>query len=93
MSKNNAVILNPNDNIAVIIDDVSKGGLAIVDEQSFEVASTITFGHKIAIKPIAKGEHIIKYGVPIGVATADLEVGQHVHVHNMESLYMKQFSK
>ena len=41
--------------------------------------------HKIAIRPIAKGEKIYKYGQPIGVASADIARGEHVHVHNLES--------
>lgn len=40
-------------------------------------------GHKYAISPIAKGENVIKYGNPIGHATADIQVGEHVHTHNV----------
>ena len=37
----------------------------------------------MAIKPIAKGEKIIKYGELIGIAGSDIKPGQHVHVHNV----------
>lgn len=40
-------------------------------------------GHKYAVRAIAVGEQIIKYGMPIGKAMADIAVGEHVHVHNM----------
>ncbi|MBO5775720.1 MAG: altronate dehydratase, partial [Kiritimatiellae bacterium] len=40
-------------------------------------------GHKYAVRAIAVGEQVIKYGMPIGKATADIVVGEHVHVHNM----------
>jgi altronate hydrolase len=40
-------------------------------------------GHKYAIRPIANGENVIKYGMPIGRATCDIAVGDHVHVHNV----------
>lgn len=40
-------------------------------------------GHKYAIKPIKVGENVVKYGMPIGHATADIAVGEHVHVHNV----------
>jgi len=40
-------------------------------------------GHKYAIRPIKKGENVIKYGNPIGHATADIGVGDHVHTHNV----------
>ena len=38
------------------------------------------------MKKISKGENLIKYGEAIGQATQDIEEGQHVHVHNVESL-------
>ena len=40
-------------------------------------------GHKYAVRPVARGENVIKYGMPIGHATADIAVGEHVHVHNV----------
>ncbi len=40
-------------------------------------------GHKYAVKPIRQSEDIIKYGNPIGHATADIAVGEHVHSHNL----------
>ena len=40
-------------------------------------------GHKYALRDIGKGENIIKYGNPIGHATEDIKVGEHVHTHNM----------
>lgn len=42
-------------------------------------------GHKYALKDIAKGENIIKYGYPIGHATADIKKGEHVHTHNVKT--------
>ena len=40
-------------------------------------------GHKYALRDIAAGENIVKYGVPIGRATEDIAPGQWVHTHNM----------
>ena len=40
-------------------------------------------GHKYALRDIKKGENIIKYGNPIGHATADIAAGEHVHTHNV----------
>ena len=42
-------------------------------------------GHKYAIRDIAKGENIIKYGNPIGHATEDIKRGEHVHTHNVKT--------
>ena len=42
-------------------------------------------GHKYAIAPIKAGENVIKYGAPIGHATCDINVGDHVHSHNVKT--------
>ena len=44
-----------------------------------------SFAHKVAIKAIPKGGQIVKYGEPVGIATADIAPGEHVHVHNVIS--------
>ena len=42
-------------------------------------------GHKYAVRPIKKGDKVIKYGQVIGIATEDIGVGEHVHSHNMKT--------
>lgn len=42
-------------------------------------------GHKYAVRDIARGSDVIKYGFPIGRATKDIKIGEHVHTHNMET--------
>jgi altronate hydrolase len=42
-------------------------------------------GHKLAARTIGAGEHVIKYGYPIGIAERDIEPGEHVHTHNVRS--------
>ncbi|MBQ7760937.1 MAG: altronate dehydratase [Clostridia bacterium] len=42
-------------------------------------------GHKYALSKIEKGQDVIKYGFPIGVATCDIEIGEHVHTHNVKT--------
>ena len=41
---------------------------------------------KYACRDIKKGEEIVKYGFPIGVAKEDIKEGEKVHVHNIRSL-------
>jgi altronate dehydratase small subunit len=45
----------------------------------------IPFGHKFAIRTIPKGGLVHKYGQVIGISTAAIEAGDHVHVHNVDS--------
>ena len=40
-------------------------------------------GHKIAIESIALDDAVVKYGQPIGKVTRAIEVGEHVHLHNL----------
>lgn len=42
-------------------------------------------GHKYAVRDIKKGEQIIKYGFPIGIATQDIKCGEHIHSHNLKT--------
>ena len=42
-------------------------------------------GHKYALRPIAAGENVVKYGMPIGRATEPIAPGEHVHVHNVRT--------
>lgn len=42
-------------------------------------------GHKYALCDIKAGENVIKYGSPIGHATRDIAVGEHVHTHNVKT--------
>jgi (2R)-sulfolactate sulfo-lyase subunit alpha len=51
----------------------------------FDARSDIPIGHKLAIKPIRAGETIVKYGVDIGKAVADIGAGEHLHVHNVKT--------
>jgi len=50
------------------------------------VLDDVPYGHKIALRDIKKGEHIMKYGQSIGAASRDIPVGDYVHIHNMEAL-------
>ncbi|MCH5315580.1 MAG: altronate dehydratase [Eubacterium sp.] len=49
------------------------------------VSVNLEDAHKYARRDIKNGEEIIKYGYPIGVATADIKKGEHVHSHNLKT--------
>jgi len=84
-----AIKMDDKDNVATAIGNVPSGEEVIVKngkEMKLTVRRDIQFGHKIATKVIKKGEKIVKYGEVIGRAVANIEKGDHVHVHNIESL-------
>ncbi|MCO5092913.1 UxaA family hydrolase [Bosea sp. (in: a-proteobacteria)] len=41
-------------------------------------------GHKVALRPIAAGEPVVKYGQVIGYASQPIAAGEHVHTQNVE---------
>ncbi|MGB9812327.1 MAG: UxaA family hydrolase [Thermovenabulum sp.] len=85
-----AVIAHPKDNVATAVKDLSSSEEVLIEVEGVDLKITllsdIKFGHKFAVKDIKKGEEIIKYGEVIGRATVDIKKGEHVHVHNIESL-------
>lgn len=93
MSKKKIVVLHEEDNVGVAISNLEEGDTVYVEEKAIQLHSDIGFGHKIALKHLSSGEKVLKYGVPIGITTSEVKQGEHLHVHNMESLYMKQFTK
>ena len=81
----NAMIIDPKDNVAVAIEPIAKGDAVAVRGGGLGVtaAEDITIYHKIAIRRIAKGEPVVKYGEHIGLASCDITPGCHVHTHNV----------
>ncbi len=85
--KLDALMVDESDNVAVCLHNLDQGTEAAVrlGKENFAVtaADAIPRGHKLAIREIAEGEKIIKYGEIIGQASADIGKGNHVHVHNV----------
>lgn len=77
--------INPNDNVAVALKPIAKGTTADISGVSVTTVEDIPQGHKFAIKPIKKGEPVIKYGFRIGYAQEDIEVGAWIHTHNVKT--------
>ena len=50
-----------------------------------EAIEDIPLGHKVALCDLASGEHVIKYGFPIGRTVAPIKRGAHLHVHNTKT--------
>lgn len=78
----NTCQLSKSDNVALAIRDIPKN--SILTHTSEMALEKIPKGHKVAIARIKKGEPVIKYAQVIGFATKDIEIGEHVHVHNCQ---------
>ncbi|MGQ1784741.1 UxaA family hydrolase [Saccharicrinis sp. GN24d3] len=77
--------IHPIDNVIVALEPIAEGTAVELVRGSIIVAKDIPQGHKIAVSPIKKEEHIIKYGYSIGIAKEDIAIGQHVHTHNVRT--------
>jgi altronate dehydratase small subunit len=86
-----ALVINSNDNVANLIGPGRKGESVAcrVEGQEREIGvellGDIPPNHKFAFADIKAGDTIVKYGLDIGKASADIPRGAHVHLHNIES--------
>ncbi len=89
MRQAKVIVINGKDNVATALDRLEKGTMVSVDvkgrAEEIEVISEVPKGHKVALKAIAKGEAVIKYGETIGRAVSRIAPGEHVHIHNLTS--------
>ncbi len=78
--------INAADNVCVALDEeLKKGEVIELDGEQITLKEDITRGHKIALRPIAEGENVIKYGYPIGHATRPIQAGEWIHSHNLKT--------
>ena len=83
-----AIVLHATDNVATLLDPGQEGETCVLQgEGSGQVTLTqdVPFGHKVCIAPTAAGANVLKYGEVIGSARRALRVGEHTHVHNVDS--------
>ena len=89
-------VVHPSDNVGVAIEKLTCETVQTVGAQpgkAIRLLQDLPMGHKAAIRKIACGEPIIKYGAVIGAATKDILMGEWVHLHNMKSCYDERSSE
>ena len=85
----NMVVMASGDNVGVATRDIAAGGFARDVRGTRQAAlEPIPQGHKIALVDIAPDDLLVRYGVPVGVATAAIGAGRLAHVHNVASRYL-----
>jgi altronate dehydratase small subunit len=80
-----ALLMTERDAVVTAVDDLAAGHEVHVDDHAITLADDVPFGHKFAIRPIGRGDDVVKYGEVIGRATVDIAPGDWVHTHNCES--------
>lgn len=86
------VLHDADDTVAVVVVEGVKAGAAldgwIMDEDRFtqvKALQDIPIGHKVALKDMAVGDTVIKYGIDMGKVVAPIKAGEHAHVHNIKT--------
>ena len=81
--------IHADDNVATLLADVADAAEVRITGEGcgafITAANPVRSGHKIALRPVAEGESLVKYGFPIGRATRAIAAGEWVHLHNCAS--------
>lgn len=73
------------DDVAVALTPLEAGDEVHVGGQTVRLIDPIGRGHKFAVRAVAAGAKVHRYRAPFGIATRDIAVGEHVHVHNVKT--------
>ena len=90
--KHGALMHESVDDVAVVITDVAAGTEVKLVTLDGQEAGTVTaiedipLGHKIALRDMAAGKEVIKYGRAIGKTSQNIAQGAHVHTQNVKSI-------
>lgn len=86
------VLHDAKDTVAVTVVEGIKAGTTlnawIMDDDktiTVNASQDIPIGHKVALKDMAVGDTVYKYGVDIGKVVAPIKTGEHAHVHNIKT--------
>ena len=85
----NAIIINPQDNVATLCEDAAKGSHIHTESGYVELLQDTGTGHKVALKDLEKGMKVMKYNSVMGTCSQAIKTGEWVHTHNVKSDYMK----
>ena len=79
------LVISAHDNVATALHPLRPGQRIEANGSTVIVGEPIARGHKVAIRAIAAGESVVKYGSAIGTAVGNIGAGTHVHTHNVAS--------
>lgn len=80
---NRVILLHAADTVAVARLPLDPGQAVLAAGREIAVRQPVPAGHKVAIRPAAPGDNVLRYGQVIGRASAPIRPGDHVHLHNL----------
>ena len=93
MTNQTGYIVYATDSVGTALGEIEPGAIRLLGEPGdghITAAGHIPFGRKSALRALRAGDPVIKYGARIGTATQDIAPGEHVHLHNLRSLKVRQ---
>jgi hypothetical protein len=81
------------DDVLIATRDLEAGVHRTSAGDLVDIRAPVRLGHKVAARDIEKGEHVVRAGMSIGSATADIRAGDWVHTHNLASDYIATFAQ
>ena len=75
--------LHPDDEVVIARTALEAGTRLRRDDGEVVVSQAVPAGHKVALRAIAAGAPVHRYGQVIGFATQPIRPGEHVHTHNL----------
>ena len=86
------VLHDAHDTVAVVVVEGVKAGMPLTgwimdEDKTIEVRARqdIPIGHKVALRDMAPGDTVVKYGIDIGKVVVPIKAGEHAHVHNIKT--------
>jgi predicted RecA/RadA family phage recombinase len=79
------------DNVCIAAVSLHAGDAVSGPDGAVTIQRDVELGHKVASRRIRTGEKVVRFGMPIGSATADIAAGDWVHTHNLKSDYLRTF--
>ena len=70
------------DQVAIALRPIAKG-TDLRPDFPVTVLADIPAGHKIALEKVHEGDQVRRFGQPIGLASHEIQAGEHVHEHNL----------
>lgn len=77
------LVLEPGDDVGVALRDLRAGEAVDGPTGAIVLGGNVPAGHKVALRDVPQGARVRKYGQSIGVTTAPIVAGAHVHSHNL----------
>jgi (2R)-sulfolactate sulfo-lyase subunit alpha len=86
------ILHDAEDTVAVVVvEGVTRGtamtGWVMDDDRTIELEARqdVPIGHKVALRDMAPGDTVVKYGIDMGRVTSAIRKGEHAHVHNIKT--------